>query len=62
MQALAELFVKEDASLVEINPIVVTREGEIIALDAKINFAPVRKPTRATLSAKAGPMPLASSR
>jgi succinyl-CoA synthetase beta subunit len=38
MTALANLFIKEDASLVEINPLVVTDEGDVIALDAKLNF------------------------
>ena len=36
--ALIELFQREDASLVEINPLVVTRAGDLIALDAKINL------------------------
>ena len=36
--ALTRLFMKSDASLVEINPLVVTGDGEILALDAKINF------------------------
>ncbi|MBN3767777.1 ADP-forming succinate--CoA ligase subunit beta [Burkholderia sp. Ac-20365] len=31
-------FVELDASIVEINPLVVTQQGEVIALDAKINF------------------------
>jgi succinyl-CoA synthetase beta subunit len=35
---LGTLFEKEDCSLCEINPLVVTKEGKIIALDAKINF------------------------
>jgi len=35
---LADLFVKEDCSLCEINPLVVTKDGHVIALDAKINF------------------------
>ncbi len=35
---LAAAFAKTDASLAEINPLVVTKEGEIIALDAKFNF------------------------
>jgi succinyl-CoA synthetase beta subunit len=35
---LYRLFVGKDASLVEINPLVVTRTGELLALDAKINF------------------------
>ncbi len=38
MQALSQLFVKEDASLVEINPLVVTDGDDVIALDAKLNF------------------------
>ncbi len=33
-----DLFVKEDASLVEINPLVLTKDGGLLALDAKINF------------------------
>src|SRR4051812_48646629 len=35
---LSELFEKEDCSLCEINPLVVTKEGKVVALDAKINF------------------------
>ncbi len=38
MFKLYEAFVKTDASQVEINPLVETAEGEIIILDAKINF------------------------
>lgn len=38
MQALSKMFVNEDASLVEINPLVATEEGKIVALDGKINF------------------------
>ena len=38
MQALCRLFVKHDCSLVEINPLVVTGAGELIALDAKMTF------------------------
>ncbi|MFP6746441.1 MAG: ADP-forming succinate--CoA ligase subunit beta [Alphaproteobacteria bacterium] len=36
--ALYKAFVDTDASLVEINPLVVTRAGDVIALDAKMNF------------------------
>jgi len=36
--ALYEAFVATDASLVEINPLVVTAAGELLALDAKMNF------------------------
>jgi succinyl-CoA synthetase beta subunit len=35
---LYRLFVEKDASLAEINPLVVTRSGDLIALDAKLNF------------------------
>jgi len=35
---LAELFDKEDCSLCEINPLVVTKEGKVVALDAKVTF------------------------
>jgi len=38
MLALYEAFTKLDASLMEINPLVVTGDGAIIALDAKMNF------------------------
>jgi succinyl-CoA synthetase beta subunit len=37
-QALYDLFVKEDCSLLEINPLILTKKGEVVALDAKINF------------------------
>jgi len=36
--ALVELFHKEDASLVEINPLIVNSDGDLLALDAKINL------------------------
>ena len=35
---LAQLFVDKDLALIEINPLVVTGAGEVIALDAKMNF------------------------
>ncbi len=38
MTRLAEAFVKLDCSLAEINPLVLTEEGRVLALDAKINF------------------------
>jgi len=38
LQALMRLFIEKDASLVEINPLVVTKSGDLIALDAKLNF------------------------
>ena len=36
--AMARAFSDLDCSLVEINPLVVTQEGQVVALDAKINF------------------------
>ena len=38
MMAVWEAFKATDASLVEINPLIVTEEGNLLALDAKINF------------------------
>lgn len=38
MKALYKAYVDTDCSLLEINPLVVTGSGDIIALDAKINF------------------------
>ncbi|MGD8305695.1 MAG: ADP-forming succinate--CoA ligase subunit beta [Ignavibacteria bacterium] len=36
--ALYKAYANTDASLAEINPLVVTKEGDVIALDAKMNF------------------------
>lgn len=36
--ALYKAYVESDASLAEINPLVVTKEGDVMALDAKMNF------------------------
>ena len=38
MLAIYKAFTELDASIVEINPLVVTNGGEVIALDAKMNF------------------------
>jgi len=38
LNSLYKLFVEYDCSLVEINPLVITAEETLIALDAKINF------------------------
>jgi succinyl-CoA synthetase beta subunit len=38
MLAIYEAFVATDASLVEINPLVTTAAGDVLALDAKLNF------------------------
>ncbi|HJM48987.1 MAG TPA: ADP-forming succinate--CoA ligase subunit beta [Alphaproteobacteria bacterium] len=38
LMALYSAFSETDASLIEINPLVVTKAGEVMALDAKMNF------------------------
>ncbi len=38
LDGFAKMFVEKDLSLVEINPLVVTKEGQLICLDGKINI------------------------
>jgi succinyl-CoA synthetase beta subunit len=38
LSALYDAYVATDASLIEINPLVVTAQGDLLALDAKMNF------------------------
>ena len=38
VNAMYEALISKDASLIEINPLVVTKNGEILCLDAKMNF------------------------
>ncbi|MFH1624704.1 MAG: ADP-forming succinate--CoA ligase subunit beta [Pseudomonadota bacterium] len=38
IETLYRIFMEKDASLVEINPLVLTKGGELLALDAKVNF------------------------
>ena len=38
LQSLYNVFRRTDASLVEVNPLVMTRSGAMVALDAKLNF------------------------
>jgi succinyl-CoA synthetase beta subunit len=38
LPAMEQVFMKEDCSQLEINPLVVTKDNRIVALDAKINF------------------------
>jgi succinyl-CoA synthetase beta subunit len=38
LAGLYKAYCETDASLAEINPLVVTKQGEVIALDAKLNF------------------------
>jgi succinyl-CoA synthetase beta subunit len=35
---LYEVYMNEDASMVEINPLVLTKEGNVVVLDAKVDF------------------------
>ncbi len=38
LKSLYRCFVEKDCSLAEINPLVLTKAGEVIAIDAKVNF------------------------
>ena len=38
VRGLYNLYIEKDCSQVEINPLVVTQEGELFALDGKLNF------------------------
>jgi succinyl-CoA synthetase beta subunit len=38
VKAVYDTFIDTDASLIEINPLIVTKEGNLLALDAKMNF------------------------
>ena len=38
VKSIYKLFIDLDASMVEINPLILTKQGKIICLDAKINF------------------------
>lgn len=38
IMALSNAFMANDCSIAEINPLVVTKQGDVLALDAKINF------------------------
>ena len=38
MQGLYRAYLDKDCSLAEINPLVVTKDGHVLALDAKLNF------------------------
>jgi len=38
MTNLAKLFLELDCSIAEVNPLIVTSDGQVVALDAKINF------------------------
>jgi len=38
IKSLYEIVIKKDASLIEINPLIITKSEELICLDAKMNF------------------------
>ena len=38
IRSLYKLLIERDANLIEINPLIITKSGKIICLDAKINF------------------------
>jgi len=61
LQLLGKVYVAEDATLVEVNPLVKTGDGKIIALDAKVSLdenAEYRHPEHAALADKASEDPL----
>ncbi|WP_432045091.1 ADP-forming succinate--CoA ligase subunit beta [Streptomyces asiaticus] len=61
LQKLWTVFIKEDALLVEVNPLVKTEDGKIIALDGKVSLdenAAFRQPEHEALEDKAAANPL----
>ncbi len=38
LETLYRMFVEQDCSLLEVNPLVVLKNGDVVALDAKVNF------------------------
>ena len=59
--SLYEVFHKEDATLVEVNPLVLTKKGDVIALDGKVTLdenAAFRQPHHEELADKATADPL----
>jgi succinyl-CoA synthetase beta subunit len=61
LQLLGTVYQKEDATLVEVNPLIKTGDGKIIALDAKVSLdenAEFRQPDHAALADKSAENPL----
>ncbi|OEV11215.1 ADP-forming succinate--CoA ligase subunit beta [Streptomyces nanshensis] len=61
LKKLWDVFVREDALLVEVNPLVKTGNGKVIALDGKVSLdanAEFRQPDHAALEDKAAADPL----
>jgi succinyl-CoA synthetase beta subunit len=64
--ALYQLYLDKDASLLEVNPLIVTKAGDLVALDAKFNIdanATYRQPALAAMrdTAQEDPMELQAS-
>ena len=38
MMAISKVYFEKDASIVEVNPLAITKKGEVVVLDAKIDF------------------------
>jgi succinyl-CoA synthetase beta subunit len=38
VKSIYKMFISTDANMVEVNPLILTKEGKIICLDAKVNF------------------------
>ena len=38
IKSIYKTLIKKDANLIEINPLIITKSGKILCLDAKINF------------------------
>lgn len=61
LETLYRVYSSEDATLVEVNPLVLTEDGDIIALDGKVSLdanADFRQPEHAELEDKAASDPL----
>ena len=61
LKKLWDVFIREDALLVEVNPLVKTGDGKVIALDGKVSLddnAEFRQPDHAALEDKAAANPL----
>jgi succinyl-CoA synthetase beta subunit len=53
--ALYRVYRDNDADLAEVNPLVLTREGEVLALDAKVSIDPASLPRQEAVVADAPP-------
>jgi len=61
LKSLYKLYIDQDASLIEVNPLIVTKAGNLVALDAKIGIDPnavFRHPVLAALRDKSQEDPI----